>query len=164
MSESFDLHDVDFVTIGVVGQPGQRAFFLQARAGSEYVTLKIEKVQVAAMATSVQELLANLPQPSELPPPPEFQPLEPVFVVGEMGLAYDKPTDRVLLVVEEAVPEGVEPAVARFTLTREQVASLAIGGRLLVEGGRPPCPVCAYPLDPTGHVCPRLNGNRPPLV
>lgn len=29
-----------------------------------------------------------------------------------------------------------------------------------VAGGRPSCPFCGQPLDPTGHVCPRANGYR----
>ena len=49
-------------------------------------------------------------------------------------------------------------------MTREQAAALAIRGTELVEAGRPPCPLCGYPLDARGHVCPRTNGNRPPLT
>ena len=29
-----------------------------------------------------------------------------------------------------------------------------------VAAGRPPCPFCGDPLDPSGHVCPRANGYR----
>ena len=32
--------------------------------------------------------------------------------------------------------------------------------RALVSAGRPPCPFCGGPLDPTGHVCPRANGYK----
>ena len=28
----------------------------------------------------------------------------------------------------------------------------------VVAAGRPPCPLCGFPLDPEGHICPRLNG------
>ena len=28
----------------------------------------------------------------------------------------------------------------------------------VVSAGRAPCPLCAEPLDPAGHVCIRLNG------
>jgi hypothetical protein len=28
----------------------------------------------------------------------------------------------------------------------------------LVSAGRPACPFCGQPLDPTGHFCPRDNG------
>lgn len=174
MSDSFDLTDVDHVTVATVGPPGQRVFYLQARGQDQWVTVKIEKLHAAALADSVQRLLADLPQPGPLPDDPGFVELEPAFVVGELGLAYDAGRDRVLLVAEELVivPEDadglddldlpVEGSVARLALTREQAAGVAIRCRLLVESGRPPCPVCGRPLEPEGHSCPRLNGHRPP--
>ena len=55
-------------------------------------------------------------------------------------------------------------ATARFLATREQMAALAIRATRLVEAGRPPCPLCGYPLDPSGHQCPRTNGFRPPRL
>jgi uncharacterized repeat protein (TIGR03847 family) len=55
-----------------------------------------------------------------------------------------------------------EPATASFGATREQMAAIAIHGTSLVASGRPPCPLCGLPLDPSGHACPRTNGHRPP--
>jgi len=52
--------------------------------------------------------------------------------------------------------------VLRVALSREQAAAFAIHATRLVEAGRPPCPLCALPLDPAGHDCPRTNGHRPP--
>ena len=188
MSESFDLHDVDLLTVGTVGEPGSRVFYLQAKAGSELVTLKLEKQQVKALADSVQNVLADLPQPGDLPTAMDLiEPVQPAWAVAVLGLGYDEATDRIILVARAAgfIPDddeedededdplaallgvsglsGDEAASARFTATREQVAALAIRGRLLVESGRPPCPVCGYPLE-SGHVCPRLNGHRPPKL
>ncbi|MGI8683727.1 MAG: DUF3090 family protein [Acidimicrobiales bacterium] len=165
MSESYELLDVDKVTVGAVGEPGQRLFLLQARAGAQVVTLKIEKVQVAALATHLGTMLQELPRPGHLPDDFELEePTEPEWVVGSLGASFDPALDRLLLVVEEAVLEGEEAAEARFSLTREQVAALAIHGTRLVEAGRPPCPLCGYPLDQRGHVCPRTNGHRPPAL
>ncbi|HUY07300.1 MAG TPA: DUF3090 family protein, partial [Acidimicrobiales bacterium] len=67
---------------------------------------------------------------------------------------------RVLLMAQEISREGDAEAraEARFSLTREQAAGLAILGTRLVESGRPPCPLCGFPLDPRGHDCPRTNG------
>ncbi len=31
----------------------------------------------------------------------------------------------------------------------------------VVAAGRPPCPFCGRPLDPSGHLCARANGYRP---
>ena len=165
MSESFELLDVDKFTVGAVGEPGQRLFLLQARAGAQVVTLKLEKVQVAALATHLGNMLQDLPQPGTLPDDFDLEdPAEPEWVVGTLGARYDEDVDRLLLVAEEAVPEGEEAAEARFALTREQVAALAQHGTQLVAAGRPPCPLCGYPLDPRGHDCPRTNGHRPPVL
>ncbi len=165
MSESFELLDVDKVTVGAVGEPGQRLFLLQARAGAQVVTLKIEKLQVAALATHLGTMLQELPRPGHLPEDLELEdPAEPEWVIASLGASYDAALDRLLLVMEEAVPEGEAAAEARFSLTREQVAALAVHGTRLVESGRPPCPLCGYPLDQRGHACPRTNGHRPPAL
>ena len=165
MSESYELLDVDKLTVGAIGRPGQRLFLLQAKAGSQVVTLKVEKIQVAALAAHLGTVMEDLPRPGHLPDDLELEvPAEPEWVVGSLGAAYDEALDRLLLVAEEAVSEGEEAAEARFSLTREQVAALAIRGTRLVEAGRPPCPLCGYPLDQRGHDCPRTNGHRPPTL
>ena len=165
MSESYELLDVDKLTVGALGEPGQRLFLLQARAGAQVVTLKLEKVQVAALAAHLGSVLEDLPRPGDLPEDLDLEePADPEWVVGSLGASYDPSLDRLLLVAEEAVPEGEEAAEARFGLTREQVAALAIRGTRLVEAGRPPCPLCGYPLDQRGHSCPRTNGHRPPRL
>ena len=165
MSESYELLDVDKVTVGAVGAPGQRLFLLQARAGAEIVTLKVEKVQVAALAAHLGSMLQSLPPPGALPADLDLdEPAQPEWVVGSLAASYDEVLDRLLLVAEEAVPDEETGARASFGLTREQVAALAIHGTRLVEAGRPPCPLCGYPLDQRGHDCPRTNGHRPPTL
>lgn len=165
MSRSFDLLDVDKLTVGTVGEPGRRVFLLQARHGVEMVTLKLEKSQTAALSAYLDRVLEDLPTPTQLPEDLDLEePAEPEWVIGSLGVAYDEALDRLVLVAEEAVQEGEEAAQARFSLTREQVAALARRGSQLVQAGRPPCPLCGYPLDPSGHACPRTNGHRPPTL
>ncbi len=53
----FELNPVTHITVGAVGQPGQRTFFLQASQGFETVSLKLEKEQVYALARAVEEIL-----------------------------------------------------------------------------------------------------------
>ena len=167
MSRSFHLDEVERLTVGTVGPPGQRVFFLQARQAGEVVSLKVEKSQVRALATYLGELLQQLPRPGHLPEDLELEePAVPEWVVGSLGVSYEETLDRLVLVAEEAAlpgdEENAEPADARFVATREQVAALAIRSTQLVEAGRPPCPLCGYPIDPKGHSCPRTNGHRPP--
>jgi uncharacterized repeat protein (TIGR03847 family) len=165
---SFELPDVDKITVGTVGEPGDRTFFLQARMGAQLVTLKMEKQQVGALAQFLGNLLNDLPRPGD--PPTDLELEEPAlaeWAVGSIQLSYDAELDRVLIVAEEVVfadEEGDEPvpSIARFGATREQMAAVAIRGTQLVEAGRPPCPLCGNPLDPSGHACPRTNGHRPP--
>jgi uncharacterized repeat protein (TIGR03847 family) len=91
--------------------------------------------------------------------------------VGTIGVSYDEELDRVIVVLEEVGEEDEDEDdedmetghVLRVALTREQAAAFAIHATRLVEGGRPPCPLCALPLDPAGHNCPRTNGHRPPV-
>ena len=91
--------------------------------------------------------------------------------VGTLRLDYDTETDQVVLVAEEAAPSSTRTAksvstggMVRLAATRQQVAALARWGAELVSAGRPPCPLCGFPLDPGGHSCPRTNGHRPPTL
>ena len=170
MSSSFELPDVDRITVGTVGPPGQRVFYLQARMGAQLVTLKMEKQQVSALSQFLGNLLADLPRPGD--PPTELNLEEPAieeWPIGSIQLSYDPELDRIIIVAEELMLSDENdddsepmPATARFGATREQMAAVAMHGTSLVEAGRPPCPLCGFPLDPSGHACPRTNGHRPP--
>ena len=118
---------------------------------------------MAALAQYLGELLEEVGRPGDLPTDLELdEPAEPAWVVGTLGVSYEEEANNFVLVAEEAVAEDDVGAVARLSATVEQVAALAIRGVQLVQSGRPPCPLCGYPLDPAGHACPRTNGNRPP--
>jgi uncharacterized repeat protein (TIGR03847 family) len=162
VSTSFEMPEVDVVTTGAIGAPGQRVFYLQARQGDHVVSLRLEKTQVAALVTYLDALLADLPSADDLPS--ELELVEPVvaeWVVGSLGVSYDEDADRIVLLAEELVEEGDDDAAsARITATRGQIAALAAHGAEVVAAGRPPCPLCGQPLDPEGHVCVRLNGHR----
>jgi uncharacterized repeat protein (TIGR03847 family) len=188
VSDDFELANPDRVTIGTVGPVGERVFLLQVREGVFIRTLKLEKAQVSALARFLGRMLAELERPGELPSGSELalEPFaEPDFVVRSLGVSYDEDLDRIILVAEEidrTEPEADVEALfgladeleleieedagssVRVSITREQAAALAIRGTELVEAGRPPCPLCGYPLDARGHVCPRTNGHRPPLT
>jgi uncharacterized repeat protein (TIGR03847 family) len=94
----------------------------------------------------------------------------PEWPVGALRIDYDRDADQFILIAQEVteVDEEGEPVatggIARLGATREQIAALAVRGAALVSAGRPPCPLCGYPLDPEGHACPRTNGHRPPSL
>ncbi len=53
-------------------------------------------------------------------------------------------------------PDG--PDLVRVHLTPTRARAFAERALRTVAAGRPPCPLCGQPLDPTGHLCPRRNG------
>jgi uncharacterized repeat protein (TIGR03847 family) len=165
MSEGYDLEEPERITVGTVGPVGDRLFLLQCRQGPVLLTLKMEKQQVAAVADLLAQIVRDQRRTEHLPDGLSLEePTEPAWVVGTVGVSYDEDDDRVILVIEELVPEGETGAIARLSITREQAAAFAIQATRLVESGRPPCPLCGSPLDPSGHECPRTNGHRPPAV
>jgi uncharacterized repeat protein (TIGR03847 family) len=163
--EEFDA--AERLAVGAFGDPGQRVFVLQVEQGGRVLTVKVEKRQVAELATHLTSAMADRP-PVELGPSVAARltsEAEPAWVVGAMHLAYDGATERVSLVLEEfQSEEDDEQASARISVSVAQALALATEIADLVAAGRPPCPHCGYPLDPTGHVCPKSNGHRPPKL
>lgn len=165
MSEGYDLSAPERITVGTVGPVGERLFLLQCRQGPVLLTLKIEKQQVATVADYLARVVRDEQRPGHLPDDLELEePADPAWVVGTIGVSFDEADDRVILVIEERVVDEETGAIARLSISREQAAAFAIRATSLVESGRPPCPLCGSPLDPSGHECPRTNGHRPPAV
>ena len=165
MSDGYDLSNLDRFTVGTVGPVGQRLFLIQCRQGPLLLTLKIEKQQVSVLADYLAQIVKDQERPEHLPDDLSLEePSEPAWAIGTLGVSYDNAVDRVIIVIEELVPEDESGAIARLSVTREQAAAFAIQATSLVSSGRPPCPLCGSPLDPSGHECPRTNGHRPPTT
>lgn len=164
MTESFELRDTEHLTTGAIGPPGQRVFYLQAADAGQCVTLKVEKQQVtalcehlAAMMSDLPEVDADLDRPLTLRPP-----VDPAWVVGAIGVAYEQEGDRILIVAEELEgteggPAEGEGASARLFVPRRLIPAFVTQGLAVASAGRPTCDLCGGPVDPTGHACPRLN-------
>ena len=79
--------------------------------------------------------------------------------VGSIGVTYDEPEERIVVVLEELTGEDETPASAllvRFTLAQARRRSPASRFELVAQG-RPNCRFCGQPIDPDGHACPRMN-------
>ncbi len=186
MSEMIDLGPLDALVVGAVGEPGRRTFLIQARARGNWLTVLVEKQQVAMLAA---ESIAFLDQVAEEFPEPAveavdianidtelYEPMVPLFRAQLIGLGFDTDRELVLLELRER-PEADdedhdEPEhdedwvdgddtgvgyVARVYATRAQVRKMASHGTEVVLAGRLPCPLCDQPMDPAGHICPRWN-------
>jgi uncharacterized repeat protein (TIGR03847 family) len=170
---------------GTVGEPGSRAFFLQARSGPRVTSVALEKDQVALLAERLEELLDEIVRrtggstavPAAVPADltdnePLEQPILEELRVGSLALAWDEPRARIVIeagAVTEAEnpaeplsddPAADAPDVLRVRLTGGQARAFAARAQAVVSAGRPPCPLCELPLEPEGHVCPRQNGYR----
>ena len=83
---SYDLPSVDAITVGTVGKPGQRVFYIQARLGMSIVSFKVEKTQVAALARALADQLSDLPPPGPLPADLGLaEPVDPEWIAGTIG-------------------------------------------------------------------------------
>lgn len=166
--------DCTHITVGTVGEPGERTFYLQAAEGDRVFTFKIEKAQAAALAERVVDFVDELAQsmgPDAVEPAPDMAlrlPIQPDFVVGSIGLGFDTNRDRVAIVCVE-LPMGDEEELAgededdldraevRMLITRTRARTLAKHAAEVVAAGRPSCELCGFPKGPK-HVCPRSNG------
>lgn len=177
----FDYDPPERFVAGAVGQPGSRTFFLQARGQGRLTTVALEKFQVAALADRLDQLLdevlrrgeADVPVPAVAPAAltdnaPLDLPISEDFRVGTMALAWDPEAAQVIIEAQEAGVEdtefepspSVEPTVLRVHIDPGAARAFTKRAMALVAAGRPPCPLCAQPLDAEGHICVRLNGYR----
>lgn len=165
MPISKDFPSVDHIAVGAIGEPGKRIFLFQARYLGDVITLKIEKAQVAALSQHLGELLKGLPRPGHVDDPSDIiLPYEIAWSIGSIAIAYSEESDQVQLHLEALPETDNEAATLTVGLSREQSVTIAVQGTRLVEAGRPPCPLCGFPLDPSGHACPKTNGYRAPTL
>ena len=169
MSVYFDFDEVDAFTVGALGEPGARAFYLQARRGTQRVTVKCEKQQASAISDYLRRVLNDLPAPTEKPIAAAMElatPVEAVFVLGPVGLGYDRSTDMVLVQLEEviavdeegeALDEDPDRGHVRVFLTRNQAHAFCNHAEAIVAAGRPASIWSANPINPDGHLCERMN-------
>jgi uncharacterized repeat protein (TIGR03847 family) len=98
---------------GTVGEPGNRTFFLQARDGGRVVSVALEKVQVAALAQRLDELLDELERRGIEGAEEDDtlvgdtgaldEPINEAFRVGTLSLGWDTSDDLVLVEAREIV-------------------------------------------------------------
>jgi len=168
MARHIELNPISHITIGTVGPPGKRVFYLQGSKGTEVVSLIIEKQQASMLASSLESLMEELSQkyPADLEHQPVWtdmrlrEPIEPLFRVGNMGLGFNEEAGRIVIVSYELVEEDEEPDVVSFWSSKSQAQSLIRHAYESVRAGRPICGNCGQPIDPDSHFCPNRNGHK----
>ncbi len=174
----------DRFVAGTVGPPGQRTFFLQASSGPRLTSVSLEKQQVSTLADRINDLLDDFAGGDASDAVGEMiddvapldTPIEDEFRVGTMSIGWDVERRVVILEchdgqeaveVDEAGEPTLEPehpteleTVLRVVIEPDRARAFARRCAKVVTAGRPPCPFCGGPLDPSGHVCPRSNGYK----
>jgi uncharacterized repeat protein (TIGR03847 family) len=166
MPSHIELNPANQITVGTIGPPGQRTFFLQGTRGSQTISLTIEKEQARMLAESfealIQELANKYPEANDTSVWTDMrlrEPVESLFRVGNIGIGYNEDSNQVVLVAYELVAEDEEPNVVSYWITRAQVQALVQHAYDVIKAGRPICGNCGKPIDPTGHFCPQRNGH-----
>jgi uncharacterized repeat protein (TIGR03847 family) len=152
---------------GTIGEVGARMFLLQAIEGTRVLTIKVEKQQIAVLATYLTRAIEGLGRPGHLPEDMALviSPDQGIdFIAGNISVAIDDDTGNVEVQIEAISDDDLAVDTASIVITKEQAAAFAIHATQIVEAGRPPCPLCGLPLDPRGHDCPRTNGHRAPIT
>ena len=90
----FVFDEPDRFLAGAVGEPGSRAFFLQAHQGKAIVTVGLEKTQVGALAQRIGELLVAAGEAPQAFTSPAAngelaEPMVELFRVGVLALGWD---------------------------------------------------------------------------
>ena len=168
-----NIDPVVHITTDAIGEPGNRVFYIQSRQADQVTTLIVEKLQIQTLSIGTERFLAEiserypgLPQASEEYEEDQMRihpPVDPLFRVSELGLAYDNERDKVILIAREMLGEGVDPEEARlvrFWITRSQLMALSRWGVEVIARGRPICPYCGEPEEPEGHFCLKKNGHK----
>lgn len=168
----------DRVVVGTIGLPGARTFYLQVRAGTQIVSIALEKQQSALLAEKVDEILDQLGtvegNPFSVPTSTPIElvdndPLEAVqeqFRTGAMTLGWDPTTAQVVIEAhpitdvdaddnDESLDEhgANEPEMLLVRMPVGTARAFAKRTREIVGAGRPTCPVCGNPMDADGHIC-----------
>ena len=175
-----NFNEVDRFTVGTVGVPGDRTFFLQIRSGNTILSTSIEKSQVAAMSERIQYMLKEIRQIHPLAPRPQLTrdslpletPVDDEFRVGSIAIFYDEESSKIQIDLRELNLSGddeegddetlqiTDVEIIRIFISPSQALTFHDRAELVIAAGRQPCPFCGMPIDPQGHLCARANGYR----
>jgi uncharacterized repeat protein (TIGR03847 family) len=148
-----DLNPVDFITIGTIGPRGKRIFHLQAGHDERLIDFVIEKEQAWALGDAIRDFLDDVDERTQEDTEVEMaamdmelrEPIQPLFRVAQMGLAYEEAINMVILTALEMLnvseteegEDNEDPSIVRMWCTRQQMRALSLQALDVVSAGRP---------------------------
>lgn len=168
---------------GVVGCAEERVFFVQIREGSRMTNVVCEPEQIRVLAEHISRVLSELERfgiLEESPVPvrsrdngPLDVPLDEDFRAGTMVITWlpDSASLKIELFAMGVYLELAHPGIAgdhdevmQAIITPDQARQFVARTGELLGSTAPSCPFCGQPILADGHLCPRSNGYRKPLI
>lgn len=167
MEKRYEYNDVGLLSAFAVGEPGKRTFFLAVGQDGEWVRIWLEKEELQAFALAIRQFLFTVSQdrpgvvdeedasvpageaPSGLP--------SAELEVEEITLGYDQEMATIDVLVQVLGPQRLGQGGLYCKATLEQLKHLGNQAETVCAAGRPRCPLCGGPIEPGGHICPRMN-------
>ncbi len=169
MPEPRQFGSLAYITAEAIGQPGQRRFRLRAMNDQdETATLWLEKEQLAALGDAIDNVLKDedfryIPAPlddaGDVPVFPLNTSID--FRLAQLSMGIDRDDRRVVLIAADGPDEASETTTITMSFDYGRAYELRRVISTVIAAGRPPCPLCTAPMDPSGHVCVRTNGHNP---
>ena len=165
-SPQIEFNSITSIKPEALGEPGKRTFRVLVDDASGSALIWLEKEQLFQLAMAITRLQAILPSSGEADPEAlsaadESSGPQLEFTVGKMVLGHEGNSDRFVIDAYDAgIEEGEEAGpTVRLWGVRGQLKSFAAEALKVCAAGRPICPLCAEPIDSTGHKCARVNGH-----
>jgi uncharacterized repeat protein (TIGR03847 family) len=162
--DSVDFQQANEIDSEVFGEPGHRTFRIRIRKESDTASLWIEKQQLQALCIAMRQILEEyrMPDPTILPrlPMPTFPEQVTIdFKIARLSLSWDENNQHFAISTEPQQATGSEPSSFRCEVDIPQAVAFCNLAEEIVASGRPICPLCLEPMEPSGHTCIRTNGH-----
>jgi len=168
-SRGYEFRNVGLLVAGAKGMPGKRTFYILIGDDTTIVRLWVQKEHLLTLSEAIDQVLEEFKEYNELlmsPPGSNIDDsrVDSEMTVGSLALAVDHEKGQIgIFVYNRGSREGSRPSF-RCWAHPNMMNAFARQIDEVCAAGRPTCPLCALPIDPTGHVCPRANGHRASLV
>ncbi|MBN9492635.1 DUF3090 family protein [bacterium] len=169
MAEQRDFGAASYVAAEALGQPGQRRFRVRAlNESGEAATLWLEKEQLNALGDAIETALRAESyqyqrQPLDDRAPDPVLPLDAAveMQIQQLSMGINRDAQQVVIIASDGDPDELATSTLTVAFDYRRAYELRRQITDTVAAGRPLCPLCSAPMDPSGHVCVRSNGHHP---
>jgi len=147
-----------------IGEPGKRTFRVVVDSGSSTAAVWLEKDQLLQLALGIQQILGSESgqRASSGTPPVEREATGLTrldFKTDKLTLGHDAERNLFVIDAYDQEQEYLDIATLRIWINLFQIEQFTEEALRVCAAGRPICPLCQRPINPDGHVCPRVNGH-----